>query len=147
MRLILAIVGLLFLLIGIGGAWSASARDTTVESSDGRSTHNIGLIGRQQADATFYGALAVVGAILFASAYIGEAARPDARLRELAEKAEEERGAMLRALLKLGGHAQAPVAHAASDGRPAVRTAPAKRSGDDAFEAAIAADVPRKGLR
>ena len=69
-----AVTGLLLIVIGMSLSYLAANSDTAVPEFTARGTetrvHNIGLIGRQQAETTFYAAMAIVGSVLFIGAWI-----------------------------------------------------------------------------
>ena len=136
MKIALAVLGLLMFVGGLLGGCSSATMKTTVIGEGGQDVHNIGLIGKQEAETTLYAGLAIVGAVLLGSAGVIDAIhfngrRVTERADKLADKEAEDRKAMLRRLDLIVANSQTSAAP--------VRAATAKADTD--FDAAIAAEL------
>jgi hypothetical protein len=145
MKIALGLLGLFMLVGGLADGCAARSMITSVAGEDGREIYNVGLIGKQQADATFDAALAIIGAVLFGSAAVVEAIHAhDRRLTVSGAEEKDERGLMLLALRKIAdqneGEKVGRAAQAARNLAPPAKR-PATAAADPAFDAAIAAEL------
>lgn len=114
MRLLCGALGVLMFFGGVLLAATSAGMKTTVGD-----THNIGLIGKQQADTTFYSGIAVAGAVLLGSAGVIEAVNAHGRRAdERDEKESKDREAMLRRLDVIANSQAAPPRPATAKLRP-----------------------------
>ena len=131
MKILCASLGVLMLFGGIVFAGASAGMKTTVIGEDGREIHNIGLIGKQQADTTLCSAVAVAGAVLLSGAGVIEAVQIQGRrLAELADKQLNGLKAMFERLDWI-------VANSQTHATPRVATLKA----DAAFDALVDAEL------
>ena len=143
MRWLLNSLGALMFVAGGIGAFVAAGRDTTTGEGSDR-IHNIGLIGKQQADTTLWSGVAIAGAVFIAGGSIaGLLVRTDSSKNEEEEASEKADRRQMVSCLRI--IAESMVKRAPATQAPAQRQAvPAARTkADDDFDAAIAADVAR----
>ena len=131
MRFLFAALGLLMFVGGGLFACTSVTMKTTVVGEGGQDVHNIGLIGRQQAETTLWSAVAIAGAVLFGSAGVMDTlAAQGRRAEELADKESKGQASMLRLLDAIDANT-----------RHVEPFRPASAKPDASFDAAVAAEM------
>lgn len=134
LKIFLSVLGVLMFFGGFLGALVSAGMKTTVGD-----THNIGLIGQQQAGTIFCAAVGIAGAVFLAAVGVIDALQAQARgLGEAAEKESKSQAAMLRLLDAIDGNT-----------RHVEPYRPAAGKTDAAFDAVVAAELqaPRPPAR